>query len=155
MRLIDSPPLGGGPQITMDQIEASGKRYASNPAALRSFIVGIQANIDLLQDQGMTSSVGARGSDMFFDHFMHNIIPKFYSPAQLESLGGSFAIRVSNGKDYTVSLINRRVLTLKGLPFDLDGRRIEDTSIRADALLGLINHLLSNLASRVIRDTRS
>ncbi|MGD1881491.1 MAG: hypothetical protein ACFB11_04085 [Paracoccaceae bacterium] len=150
MQMIDTLPLGGGPRITLEQIQVAGQRYSANPMAFAMFAAGIRPHSDLLLDGQLTRPVGASGRYAFFDYVMHRILPGLFSPDHLAQLGGRFALRIDGVGSYTLTMLNRRIITLKGLPHCPDGKPLADSSIRADAFLGLFNQMLADLATQVL-----
>jgi hypothetical protein len=82
------------------------------------------------------------------------VVPRFYDVTHLERLGGRFALRLDGARtqgDFTVVAMNRRVLTLSGLPLDAEtGAAVFDAAIRADAYLALWNDLLADLAETTL-----
>lgn len=150
MKIIDSRPLGGGVQLTMEDIHAAGTKYTNNRISFAAFIGGLRLHPDLLLDQQLTQSVGASGRSTFFSYVMHHVIPNTYDIQHLANLGGSFALGIQDVGSFTVTLLNRRVVTLKGLPVDLQGQNVLDSSIRADAFLALFNGFLVQLAQKAL-----
>lgn len=134
----------------MAQVRSAGSRYASNPIALASFMAGLQLQPNLLLDEQLNRSVGASGRNFFFSYVMHHVLPRVFSPSHLVGLGGRFALGIEGVGAYTVTILNRRVVTLAGFPLDMDGRTVTDTIVRADAFLALFNHALSDLAEQTL-----
>jgi hypothetical protein len=141
-------------RISMREIAATGRRYASNPIALSSFMAGVRLTPEVLLDGTWRNSAGAAGSFAFFRNLMLGLLPRLYDVRHLEALGGRFALRVTGlGRhgDYTTMAVNRRVVTLTGLPLDeTSGTAIIDVSIRADAFLALWNDMLASLAETTL-----
>ena len=141
-------------RITMRELAAAGRRYASNPIALASFMSGVRLTPEVLLEGAWRSPAGAAGNFAFFRHLMLGLLPQLYDVRHLEALGGRFALRVTGiGRhgDFTTMAVNRRVVTLTGLPLDeASGTAISDASIRADAFLALWNDMLANLAETTL-----
>ncbi|XSC45553.1 hypothetical protein ACF1BQ_005525 [Bradyrhizobium sp. RDT10] len=85
---------------------------------------------------------------------MLGLLPQLYDVRHLEALGGRFALRVTGiGRhgDFTTMAVNRRVVTLTGLPLDeASGAAIADASVRADVFLALWNDMLADLAETTL-----
>jgi hypothetical protein len=141
-------------RISMREIAAAGRRYASNPIALSSFMAGVRLTPEVLLDGTWRNPAGAAGNFAFFRNLMLGLLPRLYDVRHLEALGGRFALRVTGlGRhgDYTTMAVNRRVVTLTGLPLDeTSNTAIVDASIRADAFLALWNDMLASLAETTL-----
>lgn len=137
-------------RISLREIMDGGRRYVSNPAAFSAFVAGLRLDPKILSEPEWYRSASAAGRFAFFRSLMHGLVPRLYDAAHLDALGGRFALRLAGAGrfgDYTVTLINRRVLTLSGLPLDEEsGRAVIDAEIRADVFLALWNDLLAELA---------
>jgi hypothetical protein len=143
-------------RIAMREIAAAGRRYTSNPAALANFMAGVHLTREALLEGTWRSPAGAAGNFAFFRNLMLGSLPRFYDLRHLEALGGRFALRVTGiGRhgDFTILAVNRRVVTLTGLPLDAaSGAAIFDASIRADAFLALWNDMIADLAKTTLAD---
>jgi hypothetical protein len=141
-------------RITMREITAAGRRYASNPVALSSFMAGVRLTPEVLLEGTWRNPAGAAGKFAFFPNLMLGLLPRLYDVRHLEALGGRFALRVTGiGRhgDFTTMAVNRRVVTLTGLPLDeASGTAITDASIRADVFLALWNDMLAELAQTTL-----
>ena len=141
-------------RISLREIAAGGRRHVSNPVAFAGFIAGVRLTPDALSEPEWRNPASAAGRFAFFRTLMHEILPRSYDVAHLEGLGGRFALRlVGAGKhgDYTVIALNRRVLTLSGLPIvGESGEAVIDASIRADVFLALWNDMLAELAETTL-----
>lgn len=141
-------------RITMHEIAAAGRRYASNPAALASFVAGVRLTPQTLLEGTWQTPAGAAAKFRFFRTLMLGSLPRCYDVRHLEALGGRFALRVRGiGRhgDFTVLAVNRRVVTLTGLPLDdTTGTPFADVSIRADAFMALWNDMLAGLAETTL-----
>jgi hypothetical protein len=141
-------------RITMREIAAAGRRYASNPIALSSFMAGVRLTPDVLLEGTWRNTAGAAGNFAFFRNLMLGLLPRLYDVRHLEALGGRFALRVTGiGRygDFTIMVVNRRVVTLTGLPLDeASGTAIFDASVRADVFLALWNDMLAELAETTL-----
>jgi hypothetical protein len=141
-------------RLSLDEIMGSGRRYVSNPVAFSGFMAGLRLRPEILGEPEWRNPASAAGGFAFFRTLMHGAVPRLYDPAHLEALGGRFALRLNGAgrhSDYTVTLINRRVLTFSGLPLDeADGAAVIDAAIRADAFLALWNDLLADLAQTTL-----
>jgi hypothetical protein len=141
-------------RITMREIATAGRRYTSNPIALASFIAGVRLTPDVLLQETWRNPAGAAANFAFFRNLMLGSLPRLYDVRHLETLGGRFALQVTGiGRqgDFTTMVINRRVVTLTGLPLDeASGSAIVDASIRADAFLALWNDMLAELAETTL-----
>ncbi|MCA6116481.1 hypothetical protein J6524_16470 [Bradyrhizobium sp. WSM 1738] len=141
-------------RITMREIAAAGRRYASSPIALSSFMAGVRLTPEVLLEGTWRSPAGAAGNFAFFRHLMLGLLPQRYDVHHLEALGGRFALRLAGiGRhgDFTTMAVNRRVVTLTGLPRDdASGLAIVDSSVRADVFLALWNGMLADLAETTL-----
>jgi hypothetical protein len=139
-------------RISMREIAAAG--YASSPIALASFMAGVRLTPEVLLEGAWRSSAGAVGNFAFFRNLMLGLLPQLYDVRHLEALGGRFALRVTGiGRhgDFTTMAVNRRVVTLTGLPLDeASGAVIVDASVRADVFLALWNDMLAALAETTL-----
>lgn len=138
-------------RITLREITASGRRYVSNPIAFASFAAGLRMPPELLLEQVLQQPAGAAGKFAFFRAMMHEVLPRIYNPRTLENLGGRFALRLTGVGDYTVIVLNRRVVTLAGLPRDeATGQSIIDAEMRPDVFLALCNDMMARLAETTL-----
>lgn len=141
-------------RISLREIVAGGRRYVSNPAAFSGFVAGLKLRPEILTEPEWQSPASAAGRFAFFRSLMHGAVPRLYDVAHLEAVGGRFALRLTGAGrhgDYTVSAINRRVLTFSGLPLDeASGGPVIDAEIRADVFLALWNDLLAELAETTL-----
>ena len=141
-------------RITMRELVAAGRRYASNPIAFARFMAGLKPSSDLLLDRRLGPGPGRSGNRFTFFHVvMHELLPAHYDVQHLQSLGGRFCLRLTAVGDYTVIALNRRVVTLRGLPADpATGQMTFDAEVRADAFRALCNDIVVELCERMIRD---
>jgi hypothetical protein len=141
-------------RISLAEIMAGGRRYVSNPAAFAQFMAGLRLTPAILGEPEWQNAASAAGNFTFFRSLMQAAVPRLYDAGHLDTLGGRFALRLGGAGrygDYTVSLINRRVLTLSGLPLDeVTGQPVIDAEIRADVFLALWNDLLAELAQTTL-----
>jgi hypothetical protein len=141
-------------RLPLREIVGGGRRYVSNPAAFAGFMAGVRLTPETLADPLWRSPAGAAGRFAFFRSLMHEALPRLYDPAHLDGLGGRFALRLdgAGGRgDFSVVAVNRRVLTLSGLPLDeATGAPVIDAAIRADAFLALWNDMLADLAQATL-----
>lgn len=141
-------------RISLHEVATGGRRYVSNPAAFAGFIAGVRLTLDTLSEPEWRNPASAAGRFAFFRNLMHGTLPRLYEVAHLEGLGGRFALRLTGAGrygDYTVIALNRRVLTLSGLPIDSEsGEAVIDASIRADVFLALWNDMLADLAETTL-----
>jgi hypothetical protein len=138
-------------RISMKEILGPGRRYVSNPAAFAGFMSGLSLRPSLLLDKRMQRPSDAARRFAFFGAFMHEILPAAYDVRHLEKLGGRFCLRLTGVGDYTVIALNRRVVTLKGLPSDATGAKIVDAEMRADAFAALCNDLVAELSQSTLK----
>ncbi|KNY20755.1 hypothetical protein [Methylobacterium sp. ARG-1] len=141
-------------RLSLPEITAAGRRYVSNPAAFAAFMAGLRLGPEILAEPEWRFAAGAAARFTFFRTLMHAGVPRFYDLRHLEGLGGRFALRLAGAGrhgEFTVVAVNRRVLTLSGLPRDdATGRPVIDAEIRADAFLALWNDLLAELAQTTL-----
>ena len=139
-------------RITMNEFIAAGRRYVSNPVAFASFMSGLKPSSDLLLDHRLAGPGQSANRSTFFHLVMHELLPPHYDPQHLQSLGGRFCLRLTAVGDYTVIALNRRVVTLRGLPADpVTGQQILDAEVRADAFRALCNDVVVRLCERTVR----
>ncbi|KMO28859.1 hypothetical protein [Methylobacterium aquaticum] len=148
---------GSGARLTLAEIVTAGRLHVSAPAAFAGFMAGLTLRPGLLAEDGWDRPAGAATGFARLRTLMHGVIPRVYDVTHLERLGGRFALRVDGGAgaagigDFTVVAVNRRVLTLSGLPLDEEtGETVIDAAIRADAFLALWNDLLADLADATL-----
>lgn len=137
-------------RLSMPELLASGKRFASNPAALAAFFAGVRFTPDVLLDERWKASAAASGKFAFFRAVMHNLLPPACDAAHLESLGGRFALQILGVANYTVMTLNRRVVTLGGLPVDGAGKPLVDVAIRSEAFVALFNDIIADLSEKTL-----
>ena len=138
-------------RITLREILASGRRYVSNPIAFCGFAAGVKMTPGLLLDQDWQNSAGAANRFALFRSVMYELLPRIYDVRKLEAMGGRFALRLTGVGDYTVIALNRRVVTLAGLPRDeVTQQPIIDAEMRADVFLALLNEMLARLAETTL-----
>lgn len=146
--------LNSTARMPLGEVMAGGRRYVSNPAAFAGFVAGLRLRPEILAQPEWRNAASAAGGFAFFRALMHGAVPRLYDVAHLESLGGRFALRLAGAGrfcDYTVTAVNRRVLTFSGLPLDeASGRAVIDAEIRADVFLALWNDLLAELAQSTL-----
>lgn len=138
------------PRLSIDEIIAAGPRYASDPAAFSAFAQGLRPETWLLDASGTGSLAGASAGFAFYGMLMHEVVPRLYDVRHLDKLGGRFALRLGGlgpRGEFTVIAMNRRVLTLSGLPRDeATGQPVVDAEIRADAFLAFWKDFLAQIA---------
>ena len=141
-------------RISMREIATSGRRYASNPIALASFMAGVRLTPEALLQGEWRNPAGAAANFAFFRNLMLGLLPRLYDARHLEELGGRFALRITGiGRhgDFTTLAVNRRVVTLTGLPLDeTTGAAVADVTVRADVFLALWNDMLAELAETTL-----
>ena len=140
-------------RLSLAEITAPGRGYVSDPDAFAGFVTGLKLESWIIAEPAWRTAPGRAGAP-YFATLMHGAVPRFYDAAHLETLGGRFALRIAglNGRgDFTVTVMNRRVLTLSGLPHDAEtGQPVIDAEIRAEAFLALCNDLLAELAQTTL-----
>ena len=149
-------------RLSLEAIVTGGRRYVSAPAAFAGFAAGLRLTPELLTEPALRQPAGAAGRFASFRTLMHAALPRFYDVAHLERLGGRFALRLvphldpagtpaAPVGDFTVTAVNRRVLTLSGLPLDEDtGAPVIDAAIRADAFQAFWNDRVAELAAATL-----
>lgn len=139
-------------RISLRQIQAAGRRYVSNPVAFSYFMAGVKLTPAILLETGWQRSGAASNRFEYFRTLMHHVLPKVYDVRHLEQLGGRFALRITRVGDYTVMALNRRIVTLAGLPIDDEsGKPFVDAEIRADVFMALCNDMLAELAQTTLK----
>lgn len=139
-------------RITMREILSSGRRWVSNPIAFASFMSGLVLTSDLLLDKRWKQAAGVSQHGALFRSIMHEVLPSRYDVGTLQKLGGRFALRLTGTADFTVIALNRRVVTLSGLPIDdVTGESIIDAEMGGDVFMALCNELLADLSSRTLQ----
>lgn len=146
---------GNSARLSLAEIISGGERYVSSPAAFAAFAMGLRLEPWLLAEGLGGQGAGAAAGFTYFRALMHGVVPRIYDVRHLERLGGRFALRIADlgGRgDFTVIAMNRRVLTLSGLPHDAaTGRPVIDAEIHAGAFLAFCNDLLAELAEGTLR----
>lgn len=149
MLLIDSGNTNA--RVTMREILSSGRRWVSNPIAFASFMSGLTLTSDLLLDKRLRQASGASQQGALFRSFMHEMLPSRYDARHLDALGGRFALRLTGLADFTVIVLNRRVVTLSGLPVDdLGGETLIDAEMGGDVFMALLNDMFADLSARTL-----
>ncbi|WP_088348658.1 MULTISPECIES: hypothetical protein [Rhodomicrobium] len=139
-------------RITMQEILASGRRLVSNPVAFASFMEGLVLTPDILLDPRWQLPGNASSRFSFFRSAMFEVLPTLYDARHLEKLGGRFALRLTGVGDYTVIALNRRVVTLSGLPVEeQSGKPVIDAEMGADVFMALCNELIADLSERTLK----
>ena len=137
-------------RLSLAEIIAAGPRYASDPAAFSAFAQGLRPETWLLDASGTSGFEGASAGFAFYGMLMHEVVPRLYDVRHLDKLGGRFALRLGGlgpRGEFTVIAMNRRVLTLSGLPRDeATGQPVVDAEIRADAFLAFWKDFLAQIA---------
>lgn len=150
MLLIDTRNTNA--RVTMREILSSGRRWVSNPIAFASFMAGLTLTSDLLLDKRLRQSGGVSDRGALFRSILHEIVPPRYDVRHLERLGGRFALRLTGIADFTVIALNRRVLTLSGLPVDdVTGEDIVDAEMGGEVFMALCNDLIADLSVRTLQ----
>lgn len=138
-------------RIGLDEIRAGGLAYVSDPEAFARFAAGVALTPGLLLDQSWRNPGGATAGFSYFNAVMHHALPRIYDVRHLERLGGRFALRLTATGDYTVAAVNRRVVTLSGLPIDeTTGESVADAELRPDVFMAFFNGLLAELADATL-----
>lgn len=140
-------------RITLHEILRSGRRRVSNPFAFSAFVAGFSVNdANLLMDKRWQLPASASSGFAYFKAVLHELLPTIYNVRHLESLGGQFALRLTGVGEYTVTALNRRIVTFAGLPVDnATGTPIIDVEIPADVFMALCNEQLTDLAKRTLK----
>ena len=137
-------------RLSLAEITAAGTRYTSDPVAFSVFAEGLRPRPWLLAASGPGDLAAASAGFAFFGVLMHEVMPHVYDVRHLNELGGRFALRLSGlgpRGEFTVIAMNRRVLTLAGLPRDeATGQPVVDAEIGAGAFLAFWNDFLARLA---------
>lgn len=150
MLMIDTRRMTA--RITIQDILKVGKQWASNPVALGAFMLGVKLPADTLLDPRWRLPASLSGQRGFYDAVVGDLVPSAYDVRHLDTLGGRFALRLIGGGDYTVIAMNRRVVTLPGLPIEeATGQPVIDTEMRADVFTAVCNELLFNLAESMVK----
>ena len=138
-------------RITLKEFIAAGPRYVSNPMAFARFMSGLKPSSDLLLDHRLAGPGQSANRFTFFHVVMHELLPAHYDVQHLQSLGGRYCLRLTAVGDYTIIALNRRVVTLRGLPADpATGQNIFDAEVRADAFRALCNDIVVELCERTL-----
>jgi hypothetical protein len=140
-------------RLTVHDIVSAGTKYVSNPKLFAAFIAGLTPTADLLLDGRWKLSGGASRHFAFFHLLMHQILPSIYDVRHLDKLGGRFSLRLNRVGDFTVTTLNRRIVTFKGLPVDeATGKFIIDVEMRPEVLMALCNELLVNISELTLQN---
>jgi len=148
MLLID---MGGTrARVSMTEVLESGRRWVSDPIAFSRFMRGLRLSADALLDKRWFEPAGLSRNGSVFRLVMHEILPVHYDSSYLRSIGGRFALRLTGVADFTVIALNRRVVTLAGLPIDGEtGEDVVDAEMSGPVFQAVFNELLADLAERV------
>jgi hypothetical protein len=124
----------------------------SSPDAFRKFSSGIDVTPDLLLGKAWDGNSRPMVRDIA-DLIMHEMLPDFYSVAHLESIGGSYALRMTDIADFTILLVNRRVVVLSGLPLDYaTGEEVIDLELASDVFFAYFRGLMLDMAEDLLED---
>lgn len=138
-------------KVSLREILSSGRRWVSNPIAFAAFWQGFSATADLLLDKRLQQGAGLPQGGALFRTVMHEILPPRYDVRVLDRLGGRFALRLTGVADFTTISLNRRVVTLTGLPVDdVSGDNIIDVEMGGDVFLALLNDTVATLSARTL-----
>lgn len=138
-------------RVGLPEILSSGRRWVSSPIAFAAFWQGFSPTADLLLDKRLQQGGGVPQAGALFRAFMHEILPGRYDMRVLDRLGGRFALRLTGLADFTTIVLNRRVVTLTGLPQDdASGENIIDAEMGGDVFLALLNDTLADLSARTL-----
>lgn len=125
----------------------------SNPEQFRKFAEGIAIDGNFLHNERWSHTAPPQTASGVYDHVMHEMLPTVYNAAWLETQGGHFGIRLTGVGDYTVLAINRRVVTLSGLPTDVEtGLEAIDFEMSPDIFLAFARGLLLNAAEDLLEE---
>ena len=150
MLMVDMP--NSTARIGLADLRASGAAYCTNPERFAAFWETIELTPGMLLEPGWRDSGSAAAGFPYFAAVMHGVVPRACGVRALEALDGRFALRITGAGDYTVIAMNRRVVTLAGLPADdATGEVVLDAEIRADAFMALCNDLLADLAEATLQ----
>ena len=147
MQIIDMDRFSA--RISMKDV-AAGKRWVSNPAAFEAFMAGVNFNATTHLDSIWRLPPDIARRNTLFLAIVSELLPSVYDVRHLESLGGRFALRITGIGDYTVTALNRRIVTFTNLPVDeATSEPVIDVEIRADVFLAVINELVFNAAQGI------
>lgn len=153
MKHIDSVPVSF--YITPTEIIGAGEDTTCNPEAFVAFMEGLVFSDEDLLDERIASLVNGRGAmfgsdTIFFQTFMHFVLPKHYDVNYMSKNGGRFTLRITGVSDYTVSIFLGRLVVFNGAqPDQASGKKEFDTEVRADIFLATLNNIFANLCLRV------
>ncbi|MGC4024514.1 MAG: pre-peptidase C-terminal domain-containing protein [Mesorhizobium sp.] len=139
--------------LSVDDVCALDATRISNPHTFRKFAAGLRMEPDFLLNDRWSQLPALNSPAQMFGVIMLEMLPLCYDAAELEKLGGSFSIRIIGVGDYTFIAMNRRVITLFGLPIDA-GTGIEtlDLEIAPDVLQAFCRGLLLDIADDVLEE---
>ncbi|MGC4024515.1 MAG: hypothetical protein QM744_04785 [Mesorhizobium sp.] len=139
--------------LSTDDVCALDSTRLSSPDAFRKFAKGIRMEQDFLLNDRWAQLPPMNSAADMLGVVMHQMLPVCYDAAWLEGLGGSFGVRVTGIGDYTFITMNRRVVTLSGLPVDASsGAETLDLEIAPEILQGFCRGLLLDIADDVLEE---
>ncbi|MBX3598110.1 MAG: hypothetical protein KF874_11140 [Rhizobiaceae bacterium] len=124
----------------------------SDIEGFRNFAAGFSVAPDFLENDRWTNMPTGDGSvQIACSLIMHEMLPGCYDYQKLESIGGHIGIRLTGIGDFTIASINRRVVTMAGLPVDqFSGKPELDLELAPDVFIGFFRHLMLQAADKAL-----
>lgn len=137
--------------LGVEEVCGLDRSRVSNAVAFRKFAGGMRLEKDFLLNDRWANLPQVTSPVAMYGVIMHEMLPVSYDAAWLEGLGGHFSIRISGIGDYTLIALNRRVVTLSGLPVDHDSNaETIDLEIAPEVLQAYCRGLLLDIADEVL-----
>jgi len=135
-----------------DVCKLDGSRV-SNPDIFRKFAGGLRLDENFLMNDRWAQLAPAKSPSALYGLIMQEMLPISYDANWLEAMGGSLSIRITDVGDYTLVAMNRRVVTLSGLPVDaVTNEQTFDLEIAPEVILSFCRGLLLDVAEDVLAE---
>ena len=142
----------GALALTADDISRMDASQVSDPDLFKRFAAGVELDACVLSSDRWDRPEVQMASDVF-GVVMHEMLPEFYSIPVLESLGGTFALRLTDLADYTVAAVNRRVVVFSGLPVDHEtNEEVIDLEMAPDVFIAFCRGIMLDLSEDILAE---
>jgi hypothetical protein len=137
--------------LSVEDVMALDRTRVSDPRRFQDLAKGIHLAEDFLLNDRWAQFPKSTHPTYAFDLVMQEMLPTAYSAAWLEKLGGHFGLRITNVGDYTMMAVQRRVVTLSGLPRDMKtNEEVVDLEISPDIFMAFCRGLILDVAEDVL-----
>lgn len=137
--------------LSVDDVCRLDASRVSSTEMFRIFAAGFHVGEDFVLNDRWSHLPKLKSVSAMYGVVMQEMLPVCYDAAQLEGFGGHFSIRITDVCDYTLIAVNRRVVVLVGLPFDVQqGAETIDLEIAPEVLMAFCRGLLLDVADNVL-----